>query len=228
MVLVSHVINLTGQIMPVREVAALGRRRNIPVVVDGAHALAHLDYKFSDLDCDYYGSSLHKWLCAPIGTGLLYVRRDRIAGLWPLMAAEQKQDADIRKFEEIGTHPAANYLAIAEALTFHQGIGPARKLARLLYLRDYWADRLVRHERVRLHTSRKPGCASGLCTFEIVGVDPAKLVEWLWKEHRIFTTAIMHDEFKGVRVSPSVYTQLPELDRFCEKTELVIKDGLPA
>ena len=228
MILVSHVINLTGQIMPVRDVAALGRKHNIPVVVDGAHAIAHLDFKLSDLECDYYGASLHKWLCAPIGTGLLYVRRDKIEGLWPLMASEKKQDADIRKFEEIGTHPAANYLGIAEALTFHQGIGSARKLARLTYLRNYWADRLAKNDRVRLHTSLKPGCASGLGNIQIDGIDTAKLYDWLWREHRIYTTAIIHDEFNGLRISPSIYTQLPELDRFCDKMEIAIKNGLPA
>lgn len=227
MILVSHVINITGQVLPVREVAALGRKRNIPVLVDGAHAFAHLDFKIRDLDCDYYASSLHKWLCAPHGTGLLYVRRDKIPGLWPLMPAEQKQDADIRKFEEIGTHPAAIYLAIGEALTFHQGVGPARKLARLLYLRDYWAKRLARNDRVKLHTSLKPGYASGIGTVQIEGIDTAKLADWLWREHKIFTVAIVNDEFQGLRISPNLYTLTPDLDRFCDKMEFVLKHGLP-
>ncbi len=227
MILISHVINLTGQILPVKEVAALGRKRNIPVVVDGAHAFAHLNFKIRDLDCDYYASSLHKWLCAPHGTGLLYVRREKIPGLWPLMPAEQKQDADIRKFEEIGTHPAAIYLAIGEALTFHQGVGSARKLARLLYLRDYWAKRLARNDRVKLHTSLAPGCSSGLGNIQIEGIDTAKLFEWLWREHKIYTTAIIHDEFQGLRISPSLYTLTPDLDRFCDKMEYAIKHGLP-
>ena len=112
MILMSHIINITGQILPVKDVVAMARARNIPVIVDGAHALAHFDYKISDLGCDYYGVSLHKWLHAPHGTGLLYVRREKIKDLWPLMAAEEKQDTDIRKFEEIGTHPAGPYLAI--------------------------------------------------------------------------------------------------------------------
>ncbi len=228
LILVSHVIFLTGQVMPVREVVALGKEHGIPVIVDGAHAFAHLDFRLSDLECDYYGSSLHKWLCAPHGTGLLYVRKDRIAGLWPLMAAEEKHDDNIRKFEEIGTHPAANALAIAEALTFHQGIGGKRKFERLVHLRDAWAKRLAARERVRFHTSLEPGFAGAIATVEIEGVDPGKLAEWLWKAHRIFVVAINHDEVKGIRVSPSVYTTHEELERFCEAMETVIANGLPA
>jgi len=227
LILVCHMINLTGQILPVREVAALGRKHGIPVIVDGAHALAHFAFKFSDIDVDYYGTSLHKWLFAPHGTGLLYVRRDKIAGLWPMMAAAEKQDADIRKFEEIGTHPAANYLAIGEALTFHQGLGAKRKEARLVFLRDYWARRLLQNERVRLHTSLKPGFACGIANVQVEGVDTGKLQQWLWREHRILAVAIHHKDFEGIRVSPSVYTTLEELDRFSEAVEHVIRNGLP-
>ncbi len=226
-ILMCHVINLTGQILPVREVAAMARRHGIPVIVDGAHALAHFEFKLSDLDVDYYATSLHKWLFAPHGTGLLYVRREKIKDLWPLMAANEAQVADIRKFEEIGTHPAANYLAIAEALTFYQEIGPKRKEARLIYLRNYWANRLLENDRVSLHTSLKPGFACGIANVQIEGVDSGDLNKWLWKEHRILTTAIKHDEFEGIRVSPSVYTTREELDRFCDAVEHVIRNGLP-
>ena len=228
MILVSHLVFCTGQILPVREVAALGRAKGIPVIIDGAHALAHFSFKISDLECDYYATSLHKWLCAPHGTGLLYVRRNKIKDLWPLMAAAEEQDENIRKFEEIGTHPAAPYLAIAEALSFHQGIGRDRKEARLSYLRDYWAKRLLRNDRVRLHTSLKPGFACAIAVVQIDGVDTGKLVSWLWKKHRIMAVAIKHEEFEGMRVSPNVYTMLPELDRFCEAVEHVIRNGLPA
>ena len=227
LILMCDMINLTGQILPAQRVVAMARAKGIPVIVDGAHGFAHYAFKISDLDCDYYATSLHKWLFAPHGTGLLYVRRNKIRNLWPLMAAPKAGDEDIRKFEEIGTHPAANYLAIAEALTFHQGIGAKRKEARLIFLRDHWANRLLGHDRVRLHTSLKPGFACGIATVEIEGVDSAKLNAWLWDEHRILTTAITHEEFAGVRVSPSVYTTLRELDRFCEATEHVILHGLP-
>ena len=143
MILICHTINLTGQIFPVKEISELGRRLGIPVIVDGAHGLAHFEFDLPDLGCDYYATSLHKWLFAPHGTGLLYVKKDRIPDLWPLMAAPERMDDDVRKYEEIGTHPAANYLAIGEALTFHQSLGPERKEARLRYPRDYWADALL-------------------------------------------------------------------------------------
>ncbi len=226
LILMCHMINLTGQILPVREVVRMARARGIPVIVDGAHTFAHFDFGQQDLDCDYYATSLHKWLFAPHGTGLLYVRKNKIAGLWPLMAAPEEMNGDIRKFEEIGTHPAANYLAIGEALTFHQGIGPARKAARMRYLRDYWAAQLLASDRVRLHTSLKPEFSCGIATVQIEGVDSARLSEWLWKRHRIITTAIQHPEFEGLRVSPSVYTTLEELDRFCDAMREAIRDGV--
>jgi len=236
MILMSHIINITGQILPVKAVVEMARKHNggIPVVVDGAHALAQFDFKISDLGCDYYGVSLHKWLHAPVGTGLLYVRRDKIKDLWPLMAAEEKQDGDIRKFEEIGTHPAGPYLAIGDALTFHQAIGGARKEARLRYLRDRWATRLVAaggsasaKHKTRLHTSLKPQFSCGIGNIEVVGLDSAKLADHLWDKHRILVVAIKHDEFEGLRVTPSVYSTLEEVDRFCGVMEGVIAKGLP-
>jgi selenocysteine lyase/cysteine desulfurase len=228
LVLMSHMINITGQILPVRQVVEMARRRGVPVIVDGAHTFAHFDFSRADLGCDYYATSLHKWLFAPHGTGMLYVARERIADLWPLMAAPDTMDADIRKFEEIGTHPAANYLAIAEALTFHEGIGPARKQARLVYLRDRWAKRALEHERVRLHTSLAPGFACGIATVQIEGVDSVALADHLWASARILTVGIKHPEFEGIRVSPSVFTTLEEIDRFSEALLEVADDGLPA
>jgi len=227
LILVCHVINLTGQILPVKRIVALGREKQIPVIVDGAHAFAHLDFTLGALDCDYYATSLHKWLFAPHGTGLLYVRKSKIAGLWPLMAAAATQNDDIHKFEQIGTHPEANTLAIAEALTFHQGIGPPRKEARLRYLRDHWAKRLLASKRVRLHTSLQPAFSCGIATVEVEGIATADLYAWLWKEHRILTTPIEHARFQGLRITPSVYTTLEELERFCIAIEHVVAHGLP-
>jgi len=226
-ILMCHVINLTGQILPVKEVAAMARERGIPVIVDGAHAFAHFDFKLSDLGCDYYATSLHKWLFAPHGTGLLYVRKDKIGSLWPMMAANEAQDDDIRKFEEIGTHPAAPYLAIAEALTFHQGIGGKRKEERLLHLRDYWAERLLENDRVTLNTSLLPGLACGLANVNVEGLDSGELTGWLFKEHRIIVTTIKHPQFEGMRITPSVYTTHEELDRFCDAVEQAMREGLP-
>ena len=225
LILISHMINITGQILPIKDVVQMARKKNIPVIVDGAHAFAHFPFKHADLDCDYYGTSLHKWLFAPHGTGMLYVRRDKIADLWPLMAAMETQDDDIRKFEEIGTHPAANFLAISEALTFHEGIGAERKAARLIYLRDRWARRLLELPNVRLHTSLEPGQACGIATVEIEGIDSALLTSYLWNEHRVIVVAIKHEEFQGIRVSPSVYSTLEEVDRFSDAMEQIARQG---
>ena len=227
LILVSHMVNITGQILPVQRVVALGREHGIPVIVDGAHTFAHFDFRHQDLGCDYYATSLHKWLFAPVGTGMLFVRRDKIAGLWPLMASPASLSGDVRKFEEIGTHPSAQNLAIAESLTFHEGIGAQRKEARLIYLRDRWARRVARRDGVRLHTSLQPGKSCGIATVELVGIEPPALCDHLWKKHRILATPIVHPEFKGVRVTPSVYTTLEEVDRFAEILEHVREKGLP-
>ena len=228
MILACHMINLTGQILPVTELTAMARRHGIPLVIDGAHALAHFDFNLGELDVDNYSSSLHKWLFAPHGTGLLYVRRDKIADVWPLMAAPETQDGDIRKFEQIGTHPEAPYLCIGEALSFHQGLGPARKAARLVYLRDYWANPLLEFDNVRLNTSLEPGQACGIANVDIVGVEPNDLRDYLWNKHRIITVSINHAEFRGLRISPSVYSTLSELDRFIDVMSHVARNGIPA
>jgi selenocysteine lyase/cysteine desulfurase len=227
LLLMCHVINLTGQILPVREVVAMARRHDVPVIVDGAHAFAHVPFSNEELGCDYYATSLHKWLFAPFGTGLLYVRRERIPDLWPLMAADEKQTDDIRKYEEIGTHPVPLILAIAESLRLHEALGADRKLARLVYLRDRWAQRLLEDDRVRLHTSLKPGFAGGIATVQVEGVDTGELTSHLWRAHHILVTGIHHEDFEGLRVSPSVYSTPREVDRFCEAIEDVLANGLP-
>ena len=227
-ILLCHITNLTGQIFPVREVCRMGRERGIEVIVDGAHAFAHFPFKRDDLDCDYYGTSLHKWLLAPHGTGFLYVRKAKIPGLWPLMAAPPEMNENIRKFEEIGTHPAANHNAIAEALTFHEGIGIERKAARLRYLKDRWARRLEGGKGVRILTSFDPAMSCGLANVSVEGVDPAKLAAYLWERRRIIVTPIVHEEFRGLRVTPNVYTTLGEVDAFAEEMERVVERGLPA
>ncbi len=225
-ILMCHVINLTGQILPVKGVVQMARKKGIPVIVDGAHGFAHFEFDHKDLDCDYYASSLHKWLCAPHGTGLLYVRKEKIKDLWPMMAAPEGMDANIRKFEEIGTHPAAPYLAIAEALTFYQGIGAKRKEERLRYLTHRWANRLLQYDRVTLNTSLRPEFSCGVANVNIDGIDPAELNNHLWEKHRIITVPIKHKEFQGIRVTPNVYTLPEEIDRFSDAMVDVIKNGL--
>ncbi len=223
-----HITNLSGQIFPVREICQLARARGIEAIVDGAHAYAHFPFKRDELDCDFYGTSLHKWLLAPHGTGFLYVRREKIEKLWPLMAAPDSMNDNIRKFEEIGTHPAANHNAIAEALTFHDGIGGERKAARLRYLRDRWAKRLDQLPGVTLYTSYDPAMSCGLANVGVEGMDPGKLTNYLWEKHRIIVVAIGHPACTGLRVTPNVYTTLEEVDRFAEAMEFVIRNGLPS
>lgn len=226
-ILMCHMINLTGQILPVKKVVAMARARGIPVIVDGAHAFAHFPFTHADLDCDYYATSLHKWLFAPHGTGMLYVRKNKIEGLWPMMAADEKQKENIRKFEEIGTHPAANALAIAEALAFNLGIGMERKAERMRYLRDRWAKRLKALDKVKLLTSFKPEFSCGIATVAVEGLDAGKVRDHLWNKHRILVVAIGHKDVAGLRVSPSVWSTLEEVDRFADVMEDFIKNGLP-
>jgi len=222
--LVSHMTYLTGQIFPVAEICRMGRDAGIEVVVDGAHALAQLPFRRDDLDCDYYGATLHKWVMAPHGTGFLYVRRSKIAGLWPLMAPPSDMRADdIRKFEQIGTHPAAGHNAAREALAFHEVLGTERKSARLRYLRDRWARRLARHPRVRLLTDLSPEMSCGLGTFAVEGMSPWVLADALWDRSRIFVVAFGHEEFAGVRVTPSFYTRVEDVDAFAEEVERILE-----
>jgi selenocysteine lyase/cysteine desulfurase len=228
LILMSHQVNITGQITPVKAVCEMARAKGIETIIDGAHSFAQFDFKQKDLGCDYFGTSLHKWLYAPKGTGLLYVKRDKIEKLWPLMAAESKQSNDIRKFEEIGTHSAAPRLAIGEAMLFHHGMGGKRKEARLRYLSRYWMNRLKNVPKVRFNTSFDPNQSCAIANVEIVGVDPTAIGSYLFNKHRIFVTPIMHEEFKGLRITPNVYTTLGELDRFCNEMEKIARTGLPS
>jgi isopenicillin-N epimerase len=223
---VCHITNLTGQIFPIRPIVDMASARGIEVVVDGAHAFAHFPFRRDDLGCDFYGTSLHKWLLAPHGTGFLYVRREKIERVWPLMAAPASMNANIRKFEEIGTHPAANHNAIAEALTFHEGIGAERKAERLRLLRDRWLKRVDGQPRVRVYTSYDPAQSCAIGTFGIDGLEPAQIVQHLWDRRRIIVTPIVHAEWKGVRVTPNVYTTLDEVDLFAEAVEGILKNGV--
>jgi isopenicillin-N epimerase len=216
-----HITNFSGTIFPVRRLCQLARERGIEAIVDGAHAFAQFPYKHADLDCDFYGVSLHKWTLAPHGTGFLYVRKSKIGKVWPLMAAEEKLVNDIRKFEQIGTHPAAVHNAISEALTFHQTIGVERKEARFRYLRSRWEDRLSQHPKVKLLTSRDPKMSCGIGLFSVEGKKPVDILTTLWERHQIIVTMIL-EPIEGVRVTPNVYTTLDEIDRFCEAVEKMI------
>jgi selenocysteine lyase/cysteine desulfurase len=223
-----HITNLTGQIFPVREIVRLARARGLEAIIDGAHAYAQFPFQRDDLECDYYGTSLHKWLLAPHGTGFLYVRREKIEKLWPMMAAPPSMDKNIRKFEEIGTHPAANHNAIAEAMSFHEGIGAERKAARLRFLRERWMKRLESAPRVKLYTSRDPAMSCAIGTVGIEGIEPAAMVDHLWKTKRIIVTPIVHAEYRGLRITPNVYTTLEEVDVFADAMEQIARKGIAA
>ena len=223
-----HITNLTGQVFPAADICRIARERGIQTIVDGAHAFGHFPFAIRDLGCDYYGTSLHKWLLAPIGTGFLYVRRERIADLWPLTPAAGSKANDIRKFEEIGTHPAANHNAIAEARVYHHTIGGERKIARLRYLRDRWMRRLADHPRARILTSFDPAQSGAIGNIATPGIDPARLAAHLYAQHRIIVTPIKHAEFEGMRVTPNVYTTLEEVDTFATTMERILEKGLPA
>jgi len=224
---VTHITNLTGQIMPVKELVALARPLGIEVFVDGAHAYAHFPFKRDELGVDYYGTSLHKWLLTPVGAGFLYVRKDKQKKLWAMMAAPPEMDENIRKYEEIGTHPAANHNAISAALAFHRGIGADRKVARLRWLRDRWAKRLLaENDRVRVLTPLDSPYSGAICLFSVVGMDMPKLGGWLLENHRIVNTPITHPEFSGIRITPNVYTTPDEVDLFAEKVLEAIRKGV--
>ena len=225
LILVCHITNRTGQIFPIRRICDMAHARGIPVIVDGAHAFNHFPYQLSDLNCDYYGTSLHKWTCAPVGTGFLYVNKSRIASTWPLMAAGNTQDHDIRKFEEIGTHPAANHDAISQALVFNDNIGIERKAARLRYLRNRWAHRLKENPKVKILHSEDPAqsCGIGFLAFE--GANGQKIHDALWTKYNILTAYMGHEEYSGLRVTPHIYSTLKDVDLFAAMVEKELKSA---
>jgi selenocysteine lyase/cysteine desulfurase len=225
---VMHLSFRTGYVAPVKEIVELARPKGIQVFVDGAHAFGQLPFKRDDLGADYYGTSLHKWLHAPIGTGFLYVRRDRIKNLWPLMAGSIEQENNIRKYEEIGTHPVAIHNAIAVSIAFNRGIGIERKAARLRYLRDRWANRLLAaSDRVKVFTPLGPNQSGAIGVFDVQGMDLGKLNSWLMSNHRIVTAVTsVPGEFNGMRITPNVYTTVDEVDLFADRVISAIKTGI--
>src|SRR5215469_5907237 len=218
-----HITNRTGVIFPVRRICDMAHARGITTIVDGAHAFSQFPFKVSDFNCDFYGVSLHKWTFAPVGTGFLYVRKSRIRETWPLMAAGPQQDDTIGKFEEIGTFPAANYLAISEAITFNQNIGLDRKAERLRYLRQRWSERLAGNPKVKILHNDTPDLACGIGMFGTVNADARKLVSALQTKHAVYTALMGHEEYTGIRVTPSVYTTIQEVDYFARAVEAELK-----
>lgn len=230
LILVTHPLNLTGQLLPVKQICEIAHARGIEVLVDGAQSIGHFGVKQAELDCDYFGASLHKWLMAPKETGMLYVKRDKIAKLWPLFPApDSVKNDDIRRFEAFGTRSPV-LLAIGEAVAYNNDLGAQRKEARLRFLTRHWVEQVKTLPKVRFHTSFEPGMnAGGIATMEITGVSSAALTAYLWSRHQIvvFDVARRTTEFQGIRITPHVHTTLEELDRFCDVIETVVSKGLP-
>lgn len=212
----THIYNWSGQITPVAKLCAEARKRGITTIVDAAHTFAHLDYKISDLNCDYFGTSLHKWLCAPFGTGMLHMRPELIEKTWPLFSVEKPQSGDIRKFEALGTRSFAPEQAIGQAIDFHLAVGAKRKQERLHYLKQYWCEAVTKHPKVKLHISLKPAYSCALGTFSIDGMEAADVSAKLFSQFQIHTTSVNWENLNAVRITPHIYTTTRDLDRFID------------
>jgi selenocysteine lyase/cysteine desulfurase len=210
---VTHIVNWVGQIMPVRKIADMAHAHGIEVICDGAHSFGLLDYKIPDLHCDYWGTSLHKFLSAPVGTGMMWVKKDKIAKIWPLLSDENPNSPDIRKFENLGTRSFPLEQGIGEAVNFQNSIGNKRKEERVRYLKNYWAEQVQHIPKVKLHTSLKPEYSCGICGVSIDGMTVGQLNNQLFEKYKIHTTNMVTDNVNCVRVTPHVYTTIPDLDK---------------
>jgi selenocysteine lyase/cysteine desulfurase len=211
---VTHVMNGIGQIMPVREIADMAHAHGAEVIVDGAHSFGLLDFKIPDLHCDYFGTSLHKFLSAPIGSGMMWVKRDKIEKLWPLASSANPHSNDIRKFESLGTRSFPIEQGIGEAINFHEAIGSKRKQERIFYLKNYWATRAREIPGVKLHTSLDPRFSCAICGVSIEGITPNQLMTTLFDRYKIHTVGIDYETVHCIRVTPHVYTRIDDLDKF--------------
>ena len=212
LLLLSHMINITGHILPVRKICDMAHSKGVEVMVDGAHTVAHIQFSIADLNCDYFGASLHKWLSTPLGAGILYVKKEKIPKIWPLLAEGDRKDDDISRLNHVGTHPVHTDLAIAGALDYYEKIGAARKEARMRYLQQYWTSRVRTLPNVIVNTPEDPTRACGIANVGIQGMMPAALAETLLKKYGIYTVAIDGANVHGCRITPNVFTRLSELD----------------
>ncbi|WP_028666410.1 aminotransferase class V-fold PLP-dependent enzyme [Runella zeae] len=212
LLMLCHIINVTGHILPVRKIADMAHAKGVEVMVDGAHAVGHFDFKLPDLHCDYYGSSLHKWLGCPLGAGMLYVKKDKIKQIWPLLGETGYPDDDIRKLNHTGTHPVHTDLALADAIKFHQKIGIARKEARLRYLQTYWTSQVRNHPGIVVNTPADPARHGAIGNVGVEKLKPAELAKILMERYKIWTVAIDYANVHGVRVTPHLFTTTQDLD----------------
>ena len=212
LLMVCHMINITGQILPVKKICRMAHERGVQVMVDGAHCVGHFEFNIYDLECDYYGSSLHKWLAAPLGTGLLYVKDEHIDTLWPLLAESKRPPRDISRLNHTGTHPVYHDLSIENAIDYYNMLGGARKEARLRYLQEYWSSQVRNHPNIVVNTPKESYRACGIGNVGVKGMKPSVLAERLFKEYKIFVVAIDYANVKGCRITPNVFTLTEELD----------------
>jgi selenocysteine lyase/cysteine desulfurase len=212
LLMVSHMINITGQILPVRKICDMAHRKRVEVMVDGAHTFGHFVFNIPDLHCDYYGSSLHKWMSVPLGCGILYVRKEKIGKIWPLLAAGEKAQDDISRLNHIGTNPAHTVLAIVDALDFYNLMGKDRKEARLRYLQNYWTSRVRDLPNVIVNTPADPARSCAIANVGIKSMKPSDLGDQLFGKYRIYTAPIDGAGVHGCRITPNVYTSTAELD----------------
>lgn len=212
MLMISHMINITGQILPVKKICDMAHSKGVEVLVDGAHAVAHIQFKIADLHCDYYGSSLHKWLSSPLGAGMLYVKKENISKISPLLAEGGRKEDDILRLNHVGTHPAHTDLAIAAAIDYYEKIGADKKEARLRYLQQYWTSKVRDNKNVIINTPSDPSRACGIANVGIKNRKPADLAETLLKKYNIYTVAIDGANVHGCRITPNLYTMPNELD----------------
>ncbi len=213
-ILVSHMINISGQILPVKKICDMAHEHGVQVMVDGAHAFAHIQFRIEDLHCDYYAASLHKWLSVPLGAGILYVNKSRIENLWPLIADGEKQKNKIKRLNHVGTHPVHTDLTIHDSIDYYEMIGHERKEARLRYLQLYWSEKVRNIHKIILNTPAAPSRSCGIANVGIEGIKPSDLAQRLMKEFKIFTVAIDYANIHGCRITPNLYTSTQELDQF--------------
>jgi selenocysteine lyase/cysteine desulfurase len=213
---ITHIMNWNGQIIPAKRIADEAHKRGIEVLIDGAHSFAHLDYKIPDLGGDYYGTSLHKWLSAPIGSGMLWVKKEKISKIFPLIPNDKPNSDNIRKFENLGTRSFMIEQAIGQAINFQLAIGNARKEARLRFLKDYWAKEAIKLPKIKMNTSLKSEFSGALAHFGVEGLEAGKMEGELFAKFKIHTSPTKWEKLDGVRVTPHVYTSLRDLDRLLE------------
>ena len=212
LLMVCHIINITGHILPIRKICDMAHARGVDVMVDGAHAFGHFNFSINDLDCDYYGTSLHKWLSAPLGAGFLYVKKQNIPKIWPMFGDIKRDEFDIMALNHTGTHPSHTDLAIANAINYQNAIGSDRKEARLRYLQNYWSDKVRDLDHVILNTPKERHRSCGIANVGIKGINPKDLANILFEKHKIWTVGIDGAGVHGCRISPNVYTTTKELD----------------